>query len=170
MDILQAIRQRITAKSFNGKQIEPEILERILEVGRLAPSAKNRQPWRFIAIQKPEAKEILSNACFGDRRIIDSGCIIAACTTNIQYRMSNGQPSHPLDIAFAVSHMALQATHEGLASAVFGTYDERILKDLLSIPYSMQVVLLLVLGYSDDAPPSLTKRFPKDRIINYEHW
>lgn len=169
MDILAVLRQRFTARSFDGHPINPEKLERILEAGRLAPSAKNRQTWRFIAIRRPEIKQVLAKACFGDERILQSGCIIATCTTNIQYTMPNGQPSHPLDIAFAVSHMALQAVHEGLASAVLGSYDEQIVKDLLSVPYSMRVVLLLAIGNSDDKN-EYVNRLPRDRVISYDHW
>ncbi|RLW68802.1 MAG: nitroreductase [spirochete symbiont of Stewartia floridana] len=169
MDILAAIRERFTTQSFDGRPIDSDVLDRILEAGRLAPSAKNRQTWRFIAIKKPEIKQVLSNACFGDARILKSGCIIAACTTNIQYIMPNGQPSYPLDIAFAVSYMDLQATHEGLATAIVSSYDEQAVKSLLTTPYSMRVVLMLAVGHSSEKK-AFKKRFPSDRLISYDHW
>ncbi len=169
MDILVEIRERFTAKSFDGRPIDSDALDRILEAGRLAPSAKNRQTWRFIAIKKPETKQVLSNACFGDARILNSGCIIAACTTNIQYTMPNGQPSYPLDIAFAVSYMDLQATHERLATAIISSYDENAVKSLLTTPYSMRVVLLLAVGHSPETKP-FKSRLPSNRLISYNHW
>lgn len=169
MDILEALRKRNTARSFNGEPVKPEILERILDSGRLAPSAKNRQAWRFIAVTQQESKNALKNACFGDDRVSAAACIVAACTTNIIYTMPNGQLSYPLDLAFAVSYMTIQATYEGIASAILGTYNEADVKAILTAPYSMKIVLLLALGHSDDK--TLHKdRLPKDRIITYESW
>ena len=169
MDILQILRDRATARSFNGRPVDPAALDRILEAGRLAPSAKNRQAWRFIAVSDSEAKNVLRNACFGDERIQQCGCVIAACTTNLQYTMPNGQPSYPLDIAFAVSYMSLQAVHEGLSSVIWSTYEEGAVKSLLTVPFAMRVVLLLAVGHSND-PPAYSDRLPPQRVISHEHW
>ncbi len=84
--------------------------------------------------------------------------------------MPNGQASHPLDLAFAVSYMDLQATHEGLSTVVLGTYDESIIKDLLTVPYAMRIILLLAIGHSTDDKSSYRDRLPTDRIISYDHW
>ena len=170
MDILEAIRQRSTARSFDGTAINDEVMDRILEAGRIAPSAKNRQTWRFVAVRREETKKAIAEACYGDSRIESSGCVIAACTTNIQYTMPNGQLSHPLDLAFAVSYMDLQATHEGLGTVILGTYDELAIKDLLTVPHAMRVVLLLAVGQTSDERSPYRNRLPKDRIISYDHW
>jgi len=169
MDILNVIRNRSTAKSFNGETIDSRVIDRILEAGRLSPSAKNRQAWRFVAVSSEETKKSLSDACYGDPRLIDAGCVIAACTTNIQYTMPNGQLSYPLDMAFAVSFMMLQAEHEGLGTALLATYDERTVKDLLTVPYAMRVVLLLAIGNSPEKQ-EYRDRLPKERVISYDHW
>ena len=169
MDILDVIRSRSTAKSFDGESVDPDALDRILDAGRLAPSAKNRQTWRFVAVRQKDVKKSLSEASYGDPRLIDAGCVIAACTTNIHYTMPNGQPSYPLDMAFAVSFMMLQAEHEGLGTSVLGTYDETAVKDLLTVPHAMRVVILLAIGHSSEK--SVYKdRLPKDRVISYDHW
>ena len=169
MDILEVIRSGSTARSFDGGSIEDEALERILEAGRLAPSAKNRQAWRFIAVRRDDAKKTLSDACYGDSRLSDAGCVIAVCTTNIQYTMPNGQASHPLDTAIAASFMMLQAEHEGLRTSILATYDETAVKDLLSVPHAMRVVLLLAIGNSSEKS-AYTDRLPKNRVISYDHW
>jgi nitroreductase len=136
---------------------------------RLAPSAKNRQAWRFVAVGKEDSKKVLKEACYGDERVMNAGYVVAACTTNIRYTMPNGQPSHPLDLAFAVSFMCLQAEHEGLGTAILGTYDERTVKDLLTVPHAMQVVLLLAVGHRADEP-GFQERLLSDRVISYDHW
>ena len=169
MDILEVIRDRFTAKSFDGGTLDDAALERILEAGRLAPSAKNRQAWRFVAVRSEEIKKALAEASYGDRRVADACCVIAACTTNIHYTMPNGQPSYPLDLAFAVSFMTLQAQEEGMGSALLATYDEDSVKDLLTVPHAMRVVLLLAVGRTSESRP-YKDRLPKDRVISYDHW
>ena len=169
MEILAEIRERRTARSFDGSPVDAQALERILEAGRLAPSAKNRQAWRFVAIIRPDLRSSLRDSCYGDSRLDEAGCVIAACTTNIHYTMPNGQPSYPMDLAFAVSHMMIQAEHEGLGSAILGTYDERAVKDLLTVPYAMRVALLLAVGGKVE-DSTYAQRLPKDRIISYDHW
>ncbi|PIE04706.1 MAG: nitroreductase [Spirochaetales bacterium] len=170
MDILKVIQQRATARSFTGGEADAQSIERILEAGRLAPSAKNRQAWRFVAAVDEDVKKSIAEACYGDKRVEQASCIIAACTTNIQYTMPNGQPSYPLDLAFAVSYMDLQAVHEGLGSLILGTYNEEAVRNRLSVPYAMRVVLLLAIGPTDDPQSSYKNRFHRDRVISYNHW
>ena len=170
MDILQEITRRFTARSFDGRPVDPGALERILESGRLAPSAKNRQTWRFIAVTREDMKHALSDAAYGDERLKSAGCVIVSCTTNIRYTMPNGQLSYPLDMAFALSHMIFQATHENLGTALLGTYNEKTVKELLTVPHAMRAVLLLAIGHSSDAAPVIIDRLPAERVISYEHW
>jgi nitroreductase len=169
MDILEVIRNHCSANSFSGRAVEEGAVDRILEAGRLSPSAKNRQAWRFIAVRREDLKESLSDACYGDSRLKDAGCVIAACTTNIQYTMPNGQLSYPLDMAFAVSFMMLQAEHEGLGTSILATYDERAVKDLLTVPHAMRVVLLLAVGHASEKN-EYKDRLPKERVISFDHW
>jgi nitroreductase len=91
------------------------------------------------------------------------------CTTNIDYRMPNGQLSYPIDIAFAASSMVLQATREGLGSCIVTTFDEQEIRDLLSVPYAMKVVLLILIGYvKEKSEPAARKNLK--RIVSYDHW
>ena len=90
-------------------------------------------------------------------------------TTNVDYRMPNGQWSYPIDLTMAVSFMMLQASAEDLGSCVITTYDEQELKDILTVPYSMRVVLLLHIGSPADKPFP-TQRKPLERIVSYNHW
>jgi nitroreductase len=169
MDILKEIRNRFTARSFDGSSVDPEALDRVLEAGRLAPSAKNRQAWRFVAVSRDTGRQKLADACYGDPRLTDAASVIAACTTNINYKMPNGQASYPLDIGIAVSFMMLQAEKEGLGTAILSTYDEQAVKDLLTVPHAMRVVLLMAVGHTTEKQ-TYRDRLPKDRVISYDHW
>ena len=146
-----------------------QCVERILQAGRLAPSAKNRQEWRFIVVSRADTKEKLTSASFGAEQIETASVVIAVCTTNVDYRMPNGQLSFPVDLSIAASFMMLQATHEGLGSCAMTTFDEQEVQDLLSIPHAMRVVVMLALGYTDQQLPAQTRK-PLSDIVAYNHW
>lgn len=169
MEILSEILTRKSVRKFSEQAVEKEKLTRILEAGRLAPSAKNRQEWRFLVIQKPALRAQIQQAAFGQDHVGEAPVIITACTTNIGYRMPNGQLSYPVDITFACSFMMLQAVHEGLGTCCVTTFDEEEIREMLSIPYSMRVVMLLLVGYGRATPES-TERKPLKRITAYNHW
>ncbi len=169
MDLLPEILSRQSIKKFKSEPVEKDSLNRILEAGRRAPSAKNRQPWRFIIIDEKDLREKIERAAFGQEHVGQAPIIIAACSTNIDYVMPNGQLSYPIDITFAVSFMMLQAEHEGLGTCVITTYDEREIKELLTVPYSMKVVMLLLVGHPQERPFPESRK-PIKRICSYNHW
>lgn len=169
MELLPEIQNRQSIKSFSTKPIEEMKLNRIIEAARIAPSAKNRQPWRFIIINDEDLRKKIQNASFGQDYVGQAPIIIAAASTNIDYRMPNGQLSYPIDIAIAVSFMMIQAEHEELGSSVVTTFDEREVKELLTIPYSMKVVMLLLLGYPESRPLKVLRK-PIEQISSYNHW
>ncbi len=169
MEILKEIRNRISVRSFNSRVIEKDVLVRIIEAGRMSPSAKNRQPWRFIVIDNVDLKKKIESAAYGQEYVGNAGAIIVACSTNIEYEMPNKQQSYPIDIAIAVSFMMLQAESEGLGSCIVTTYDESEIKTLLTVPYSMRVVMLLLLGYTGDKMV-VHDRKPISQISAFNHW
>jgi nitroreductase len=169
MALLEEILNRRSIKEFKSKPIEKDKIERVLEAGRLAPSAKNRQEWRFIVIQKEHLREKVKEAAFGDEKVGQAPAIIALCTTNVEYIMPNGQLSYPIDLAFAAAFMVIQAVAEGLGTSVMSTYDEQMVRDLITVPYSMRVVLLILIGYPEKLPEATSRKSLK-RISAFDHW
>jgi nitroreductase len=171
MRVLREIVESRNCTAFSDDPVDSAVLERILEAGRLSPSAKNRQPWRFIVAQSPQVRERLFSASYQQDHVGQAPVIIALCTTNVDYRMPNGQYSYPMDIAMAASFMLLQAESEGLGSSMIGTYDEAEVKDILSVPYSMRVPLLLLLGKKKEQGQLIEKERKRlSRIVAYDHW
>lgn len=169
MALLREITERRSCKLFDGRAVEPAKLDQIVEVGRLAPSAKNRQEWRFIVIRKADLRDKIAAAAFREENVATAPVVIAACTTNIDYMMPNGQYSHPIDLTVAATFMAIQAEAEGLQSCFITTFDEQEVKDLLSVPHRMRVVLLLVLGYAEGGTMPQPRK-PLQQVVSYEHW
>jgi nitroreductase len=169
MALLPIIEKRRSIRRFKPSPVEKSKLDRILEAGRLAPSAKNRQEWRFVVIQKESLRQEIREAAFGDEKVGQAPVILALCTTNIEYIMPNGQLSYPIDLAFAAAFMALQAESEGLGTCCHTTFDEQMVRDLITVPYSMRVVLLLLVGYPEEIPEPVPRK-PLRRIVAYDHW
>lgn len=169
MQVIDEIRNWVTIKKYTNEAVEADVLDRILNAGSRAPSAKNRQPWRFIACTRDSVRAKIQNAAFGQDHVGSAPVIIAACTTNTEYKMPNGQDSYPIDISIAVSFMMIQARAEKLGACVVTTYNEAEIKEILTVPYSMRVVMLLLLGHPDE-DPILTKRKLRSRVISYDHW
>jgi nitroreductase len=169
MEVMPEILQRRSVRSFTSQPVEKDQIERIIEAGRLAPSAKNRQEWRFIHIQKKEIRQKMMEAAFGQDHVGQAPVIIAVCTTNIDYRMPNGQASYPIDLAFAASQMVLQAVHEGLGTCCITTFDEQEVRDVLTAPFSMRIVLLILIGYANETPEPTPRKSLK-LVSAKDHW
>ena len=144
-------------------------VERVLEAGRLAPSAKNRQEWRFVVIRKKALRLMVQEAAFGEEKVGQAPVLIALCTTNIEYRLPNGQLSYPVDLGIAAGFMTLQAVKEGLGTCLISTFDEQKVKELITVPYSMKVVLLLLLGHPAELPEP-SERKSLNSIVAFDHW
>lgn len=169
MDVMPEILSRHSVRSFTSQPVEKDQIERILEAARLAPSAKNRQEWRFVVIQKKETRQKIMEASFNQEYVGQAPAIVAVCTTNIDYRMPNGQLSYPIDLAFASAHIVLQAVHEGLGTCCITTFDEEEIRDLLTVPFSMRVILLILIGYADGEPEETSRKTLK-QISSRDHW
>ncbi len=169
MEVMLQILKRQSIRKYKPDPVEKEKIERILEAGRLAPSAKNRQEWRFIVIQKQELRKRIQEAAFGQDSVGEAPVIITICTTNIGYRMPNGQLSYPVDLSIAASFMLLQAVSEGLGTCCITTFNEETVKEIINAPYAMRVVMLLLIGYAGEKPEPTDRKKLKS-IVSYDHW
>jgi len=158
MDFYQVIQSRKSIRAYKPDLISDNILERILEAGRIAPSAKNIQPWKFIVIKNPEIKKALVTACRNQEFIAQAPIVICAVALEkIAWGNMGGYwSSYPVDIAIALDHMILAATNEGLGTCWIGAYNEAEVKRILRIPEDVKVIALTPIGYpiqNPDAKP-----------------
>lgn len=169
MSIVPEIDNRTSHRSFADRAVDEVAVTAILEAGRRAPSAKNRQAWRFVCVVDPDIRKRIEVACYGQEHVGQAPVQIALCTTNVDYRMPNGQLSYPVDMGIAAGFMMLQAEAEGLGTCPITTFDQQEMKEILTIPYSMTVVMLLLVGHPEDRNLP-TPRKSLDRIVSYNHW
>ncbi|MFP4484914.1 MAG: nitroreductase family protein [Spirochaetaceae bacterium] len=169
MALMPEIEDRVSIRDFTEEPISQEQLDSVLNAGRLAPSAKNRQAWRFVVVTDADLRNELQEASFGQEYVGKAPVIIAVCTTNVEYKMPNGLLSYPVDLGIAGAFMMIQAAHEGLGSCPITTFKEQEVKSLLTIPYAMRVVMLLLLGHPAESPEP-PERNSLDRVVAYQHW
>lgn len=173
MKVMEAIAERRSIRSFSNKPVEEEKLLRVLEAGRLAPSARNMQDWKFVVVKDPGLRRRLAEAARNQEFVGQAPVVIAACGTS-DYVMTCGQLTYPIDVAIAVDHMTLAAVEEGLGTCWIGAFYEDKVKEILGVPPTIRVVVLLPLGY----PAETTKtdkaetkpRKPLEEIVLRDGW
>ena len=169
MEILKAIRSRQSIRAYDSREVEEDKLLRVLDSGRLSPSAGNRQERRFIVIRNAKTRKLLCEAAGNQKFVAEAPVVIAACSVENEYAMACGQLAYPIDTAIAVDHMTLQAVEEGLGTCWIGAFDEKRVKEILHIPDDVRVVSLLPLGYPS-AIPKPRERKSLDEVVMWEKW
>lgn len=169
MDFLELVKARYSVRSYQDRPVDEEVLARILEAVRLAPSGANRQPWRFVVVRNAETRKRLVDACNGQSFIGEAPIVIAGCGLMPERIMRCGIPGDPIDLAIALEHLALAATAEGLGTCWIGAFEQDKVREVLGIPQTARVVEVMTLGYpADSAAPK--KRKSLDEIVCYENW
>jgi nitroreductase len=169
MNVFEAIKQRRSIRSFADKSIEEDKILRVLEAGRLAPSAKNLQEWRYVIVKDKDLRKKVAVAANNQYFIAEAPVIIVGCATMADYVLTCGQPAHSIDLAISMDHMTLQAVEEGLGTCWIGAFKEDEVKKLLNIPPEMRVVEIMPLGYPKFIPdPKPRKRL--EEIIFYDKY
>jgi len=166
MDVFDAISQRSSVRAYKATDVEEDKLKKILEAGRLSPSASNRQEWKFIVVRDKETKKKLAKAAFGQTFIGEAPVVIVACGTESKTIMACGQPAYTVDVSIACAFMILQAYELGLGTCWIGAFKEDEVKKILKIPEEVRVVAMTPLGYPNQ-PPSQKFRKDLDQIVCY---
>ena len=171
MDVFEAIKKRRSIRSYRTDPIDDKIITRLLEAMRLAPSAKNLQPWKFVVVRDPNIKERLVTACRNQTFIAKAPCIIAACAFEKQSydKMGSYMSSWAIDVAIALDHLSLAAASLGIGTCWIGAFNEGEVKKVLDIPADVRVVALMPLGYPEYVPPPKPRK-SLEEIVCYEKY
>ncbi|MDA3872264.1 MAG: nitroreductase family protein [Candidatus Marinimicrobia bacterium] len=170
MNIYELIKKRKSVRNYKSKVVEKEKLERILNTALLAPSAKNKQEWRFVVVSDKEKREKLSVAAKNQNSLSEAPIVIACCAETDNYEMTCGQKSYPIDLSIIIDHITLLAVGEGLGTCWIGAFHENEAKKILDIPNNVRIVELLTLGYPSDDSIKEKNRLSFDEVIKYEKW
>lgn len=170
MDVYEAIAARKSVRAFEDRDVPEDVVLRLLEAARFAPSASNRQEWRFVVVRDPAKRKRLAQVANAQEFVGEAPVVLACCAETDGHVMPCGQLSYPIDVAIAIDHVTLCAVAEGLGTCWIGAFDEGQVKDMLSIPPQFRVVALLPIGYPQDPAPVAKSRFPLEKIVKRERW
>jgi len=171
MDFYDVVRNRVSIRAYKPDPVPEETLSRILEAGRLAPSAKNYQPWKFIIVRDPKVKAALIPACRGQSFIAQAPLVICACALEDQAWKGMGGywSAAAVDVTIALEHIILAAAAEGLGTCWIGAYVEEEVKKVLQIPPGVKPVALTPLGYPAQEPRPRPRK-PLAEIVCYDRY
>lgn len=171
----EVIRKRRSVRKYESMMVDTKILKEIIESARLAPSACNVQPWRFIVVtDKQKVKMIFEKALGG---IVSNAwartapVFIVACAKKslVVHRLGAGWkhiPYHYLDMGAAIEHILLKATELGLGTCWLGWFNKKVIKKILFIPREIDVVSLITIGYATPESEQKTReRLKLDEIL-----
>ena len=168
MHVMQAIKERRSIRAYQKRPLEEDVLVEVLEAARLAPSARNRQEWRFVVV-KDEAQIQRVAAAAGQPFIGTAPVIIAGVALNPERVMRCGVPTYAVDLAIAMTNITLAATAQGLGTCWIGSFDQEGVKRVLQIPDSCKVVQLMPLGYPAENPEARPRK-PLSEVVSYNHF
>jgi glyoxylase-like metal-dependent hydrolase (beta-lactamase superfamily II) len=135
VQIIEEIMNRRSIREYSQKPVEREKLARILEAGRLAPTARNQQDWRILIVTDSQLKNrLIDEASPGQAFLKQAPVILVACALNPEYVMRCGHSAFLIDLAIVLEHVALQAVREGLGTCWIGSFDEAKAKSVLNVP------------------------------------
>ena len=177
---LELVQNRQSDRAFDASRpVEQEKLMRIIEAGRLAPSACNAQPWHFIVVDDPELKNKVADATatkiLGLNHFTKQAPVhIVIVEEKVNFSSGFGTMvkdkyfAH-VDIGIAAAHMTLAAADEGLGTCILGWFDEPKMRSLLNIPSSRRVLLDIIVGYSTQ-PLREKKRKKHEEVVTYNKY
>ena len=158
MDFLELVRNRYCCRAYKALDVEKEKLDYILECVRYAPSAVNKQPWRFRIITNEGDKSKLQQCYNRDRFKTAPMYIIASVLHNEEWVRADGKHHGNIDIAIAVEHLCLAATEQGLATCWVCNFDAALCKELFALPENEEPAVIIPLGYADDQPKEKNRK------------
>ncbi len=168
-DFLELARRRYSVRSYKPDPVEKEKLERILEGGRLAPTAVNLQPFQLIVIRTANRKAELLRI-YSKKWFVQPPIVICACgLPGKSWVRKDGKNYNDVDVAIVMDHLILAATAEGLGTCWIGAFDRAAAREVLGLPEDVEPIALTPLGYANDRPPE-KKRKPLAELVRYERW
>ncbi len=180
MPLMDLIRARRSVRRYADRPVERGLIEECLEAARLAPSAENAQPWRFVVVDDAQVKARLADAAFSGvyrptRFAAKAPGIVAVLAkpdivANRLGRAIQGTKYYLIDCGIACQQFVLRATELGLGVCYIGWYSKRGVRKVLQVPRSHDIVVLLAVGYPDAAPSKPKPRKQLCDLVSYNRF
>ncbi|MFH1492517.1 MAG: nitroreductase family protein [Candidatus Omnitrophota bacterium] len=142
MDLIELIKKRRSVREFADRPIPKEVLENIIDAGRFAPTARNVQPWRFVAVTEKETLKKIAGITEHGKFIASAGACVLVFSEDTKYYLE--------DCSAATQNIMLAALASGIGSCWVAGDKKVYVREfnlLLGVPESLKIVSLICLGY-----------------------
>lgn len=166
MDYFEVIEKRFSCRNFKDEKVSKELLDKVLEAGILAPTACNFQPERILVLEDPETIEKLKE---GTRYTFNAKTLlIISHDKEVSWHRGNDGLDHgSIDSAIVATHMALAATALGLGTCFVCSMKEGVIWNILGLPKSYQIDIILPIGYPSEVLPHNVRKNIEE-IVSYK--
>jgi nitroreductase len=141
MDVFEAVQERKSIRAYQDTPVPRKKLERILEAGRLAPSARNIEPWHFIVVTSSEKRKALSKGLYA--KFLSQAPVVIVVLGDKKASVD----WYAVDTSLALENMVLVAVNEGLGTCIVGSFEEADVKTLLKVTENFEVIAMIAIGY-----------------------
>lgn len=152
MSFTALAEQRYSVRKYDSRPIEPEKMEKILNAGRLAPTAVNYQPQRILVVQGEDMEKMqgCTPCLYGQPAVL-----VVCYDKKESWKSRSGREIGDVDGGIVLTSMMYQAEELGIGSLIVGIYKEALLRERFHIPEQLEIVALLMLGYpTEDCEPN----------------
>lgn len=177
MDFSELIQKRQSDRRYAPEPVAREHILKCLEAARLAPSACNSQPWKFVVVDDKAKLAEMADAAIGlgmNKFTLQVPVLVAVVQEPMNLSAKAGALAKDkdysmMDLGMAVENFCLQAAELGLGTCIMGWFDEKRIKKLLGVPRSRRIQLLISLGHPD-APTRRKIRKPLEEISSWNNY
>lgn len=169
MSFLEVARRRVSVRGYRAEAVSDEALGHVLEAGRLAPSAANRQPWHFVVVREADQRIALGRA-YAKPWLLEAPVVLVLCVDPAAaWVRSDGKSYADVDGAIAMDHMTLCAADLGLGTCWIGAFDRAVVREVLDLPGGIEPLAMTPLGHPADTGRPKTRK-PLAEILHSERW
>lgn len=171
MDVFDAIKGRRSVREFKPDPIDEKDVEKILDAGRLAPSAGNCQPLELVVVKDQAQKGRLVHAALGQTFIAEAPVVIVVCAnvprTSRRYGRRGAELYCIQDTAAATQNILLAAYALGYATCWVGAFDEEVAAKAIKAPPDVKPLAIIPVGRPAEKPTA-TPRLPLSKIVHHD--
>lgn len=169
MEFAELVRQRYSVRAYKPDPVPEEVLARVLEAARLAPTASNRQPFRLLVIRTAGRGKELARV-YQRPWFVQGPLVIGVCSLPAEaWVRRDGKNYADVDATIAMDHLVLAAASEGLGTCWVAAFDPAAAREVLALPAGVEPIAFTPLGYPADQPPE-KKRRPLADLVRRERW
>ena len=170
MAFLELAKRRYSVRNYKDMPVEKEKLKKILEAGRVAPSAANYQPVFFIVIQDQELRKDIA-ITYHKPWILQAPVIIVICGDHDKaWRRPDGKDHLDIDAGIAIDHMTLAAADLGLGTCWVCKFNSMLCHQILNLPSHIETIALLPLGYPADEVDINRHQIKRKKFEEIVYW